>query len=209
MTSFCRAESTPHPQKEKEKHIPADPNSARSRKIAAKKAKAKEVRTARKLAGKARKQRAAERAGQEGDEQGSSISVAISSGRFVELMTLQSGMLCSSRSVRCTSMACLHLPQTSDPQFDNACHTVRGVMTADAFLDHTNFPHQTFCQSFWVARSCTDGFPWQGNWLRPRSLKRAKRQKQGSQSQRSPQLQVGKRQKREHQLQSTCWGGKA
>ena len=76
MTSFCRAESTPHPQKEKEKHIPADPNSARSRKIAAKKAKAKEVRTARKLAAKARKQRAADRAGQEGYLKGSSSCVA-------------------------------------------------------------------------------------------------------------------------------------
>ena len=49
----------------KEKHIPADPNSARSRKLSAKRAKAKEVRAAKKATAKARKQRAAERAEQQ------------------------------------------------------------------------------------------------------------------------------------------------
>lgn len=61
-TCSCRAEQPETPKQDK--HIPADPNSARSRKLAAKKAKAKEVRNAKKLAAKARKQRAAERAHQ-------------------------------------------------------------------------------------------------------------------------------------------------
>ena len=58
----CRAEQPERPKQDK--HIPADPNSARSRKLAAKKAKAREVRNAKKLAAKARKQRAADRAQQ-------------------------------------------------------------------------------------------------------------------------------------------------
>lgn len=58
----CQCLRRAEPQKGK--HIEADPNSARSRKIAAKKAKAKEVREAKKKAAKARKQRAAERAEQ-------------------------------------------------------------------------------------------------------------------------------------------------
>ena len=59
----CRAWQPEAPKLEK--HIPADPNSARSRKLAAKKAKAKEVRNAKKQAAKARKQRAAERGQQQ------------------------------------------------------------------------------------------------------------------------------------------------
>lgn len=68
----CRAEQ-PEALKQ-EKHIPADPNSARSRKLAAKKAKAKEVRNAKKLSAKARKQRAAERAQQQGGESHPSLA---------------------------------------------------------------------------------------------------------------------------------------
>lgn len=49
----------------KEKHILADPDSARSRKLAAKRARAKEVRATKKSAAKARKLRAAERAEQQ------------------------------------------------------------------------------------------------------------------------------------------------
>ena len=56
------------------KHIPADPNSARSRKLAAKRAKAKEVRAAKKSTAKARKQRAAERAEQQTGTFGSPAS---------------------------------------------------------------------------------------------------------------------------------------
>ena len=59
----CRAGHAEAPKQEK--HIPADPNSARSQKLAAKKAKAKEVRNAKKQAAKARKQRAAERGQQQ------------------------------------------------------------------------------------------------------------------------------------------------
>ena len=58
-----RAGQTEEPKQEK--HILADPNSARSRKLAAKKAIAKEVRNAKKQAAKARKQRAAERGHQQ------------------------------------------------------------------------------------------------------------------------------------------------
>ena len=61
--SLCRAGQSGQPAKEK--HIPADPNSARSAKLAAKRAKAKEVRAAKKATAKARKQRAAERAEQQ------------------------------------------------------------------------------------------------------------------------------------------------
>ena len=59
----CRAGHTEGPKQDK--HIPADPNSARSRKLAAKKAIAKEVRSAKKQAAKARKQRATERGQQQ------------------------------------------------------------------------------------------------------------------------------------------------
>ena len=91
----CRAEQPEAPKQEK--HIPADPNSARSRKLAAKKAKAKEVRNAKKLSAKARKQRAAERAQQPGGESPFFLSTPVTSQGLVSL--------CSSSAIPLRSLA--------------------------------------------------------------------------------------------------------